>query len=196
MKKDLRFLIDDNKGYLLTSIATNHGFSRQNVSYYAKVNNLEKVAQGVYITEDTWPDYLYISYLKNRNIVYSFETSLYLHGLMEREPTFTEVTVKCGYNSMHLKNKGLKIRTSIPEYYNLGIEFIETSFGNLVKAYDMERTICDIIKYKKYMDIQVFTYALKEYVKNKNKRIPVLMDYAEKLRVADKVRTYLEVLLW
>ena len=74
----------------------------------------------------------------------------------------------------------------------MGIENVETQFGNVVKAYDMERTICDIIKYKKYMDIQVFTYALKEYVKNKNKNINKLIDYAKKLRVEDKVRNYMK----
>lgn len=195
MKENLKSLIDKSNGYLLTSVASDYGYSRQNILYYAKVNNLIKVAQGIYITDNTWPDHLYILQLKNKDIIYSFETALYLHNLMEREPAYTEVTVKHGYNAMHLKNKGLKIRTSIPQFYNMGIEYVKTPFGNDVKTYDMERTICDIIKNKKYMDIQVFTYALKEYAKYKNKRIPVLMEYAEKLKVKDKVRLYFEVLL-
>lgn len=195
MQEKLDGLVERNNGYLITAIAQEEGISRQSVAKYVKTNNVEKVAQGIYVTENTWPDELYVLQLKNKEIIYSFETALYLHGLMEREPTYTEVTVKYGYNASHLKSKGLKIRTAIPELYNMGIEYVKTSFGNVVKTYDMERTICDIIKYKKYMDIQVFTYALKEYVKNKNKRIPLLMVYAEKLRIADKVRMYFEMLL-
>ena len=114
---------------------------------------------------------------------------------MEREPSYNEVTVKYGYNAEHLKKRNILVHTSIADIYNMGVEYVETQFGNIVKAYDMERTICDIIKYKKYIDIQVFTYALKEYAKNKNKNINKLMHYAEKLRVEDKVRNYLEILL-
>ena len=195
MNSKLADLVERNNGYLITSVAKEEGISRQSVSNYVKANNLTKVSQGVYITKDTWPDELYILQLKNKEIIYSFETSLYLHGLMEREPTYTKVTVKYGYNAFHLKKKNILVHTSIPDIYNMGIENVETQFGNVVKAYDMERTICDIIKYKNYIDIQVFTYALKEYVKNKNKNINKLMHYAEKLKVEDTVRIYLEVLL-
>ena len=195
MNSKLADLVERNNGYLITSVAKEEGISRQNVSNYVKANNLTKVSQGVYITKDTWPDELYILQLKNKEIIYSFETSLYLHGLMEREPSYNEVTVKYGYNAVHLKKKNLLVHTAIPDIYIMGVENVKTQFGNVVKAYDMERTICDIIKYKKYMDIQVFTYALKEYVKNKNKNINKLMNYAEKLRVDDKVRNYLEILL-
>lgn len=195
MNSKLADLVERNNGYLITFVAKEEGISRQNVSNYVKANNLTKVSQGVYITKDTWPDELYILQLKNKEIIYSFETSLYLHGLMEREPSYNKVTVKYGYNAVHLKKKNILVHTAIPYIYNMGVENVETQFGNVVKAYDMERTICDIIKYKKYMDIQVFTYALKEYVKNKNKNINKLMHYAERLRLEDIVRTYLEVLL-
>ena len=195
MKDKLNDFVNKNNGYLISAYAREEGFSRQYISYFARKNNLERVAEGIYITGDTWPDYLYISQLRNKEVVFSFETSLYLHGLMDREPTFTSVSVNYGYNAMHLKNKGFKVHTSITDIYNIGIEIVETQFGNFVKTYDMERTICDIIKYKKYMDIQVFTTALKEYIKSDNKRIPVLMDYAKKLKVEDKVKDYFEVLL-
>lgn len=195
MNKSLDKLIVENNGYLITSIASQYGYSRQNVAYYANKNKLEKISRGIYITDNTWPDDLYISLLKNKEIVYSFETSLYLHGLMDREPTFTEVTVKYGYNATRLKEKGYKIHTSIDDIYKMGIVPIKTQFGNIVNTYDMERTICDIIKYKDSMDIQVFNTALKEYVKKKNKRIHVLSEYAERLKVSDQVRTYMEVLL-
>ena len=195
MNKRLDEFVKEHNGYLITSILEEKGFSRQSVIQYAKKNNFERVAQGIYISNEIWPDNLYISQLKNKETVYSFETALYLHGLMEKEPAFTNVTVNYGYNATHLKNKGIKVHTAISNIYNIGIESVRTQFGNIVKTYDMERTICDIVKYKKHMDIQVFTTALKEYAKSKDKNIPVLMDYAKKLRVSDKLRTYLEVLL-
>lgn len=195
MNSKLADLVERNNGYLITSVAKEEGISRQSVSNYVKANNLTKVSQGVYITKDTWPDELYILQLKNKEIIYSFETSLYLHGLMEREPSYNKVTVKYGYNAVHLKKKNILVHTAIPYIYNMGVENVETQFGNVVKAYDMERTICDIIKYKKYIDIQVYVTALREYVRKKNKNIYKLMDYAEKLCVKEKVISCIEILL-
>ena len=70
-----------------------------------------------------------------------------------------------------------------------------TPFGNPVPAYDAERTICDIIRNKKNMDIQVFVYAIKEYMRRKEKDVFKLMSYAKEFRMESAVRTYTEVLL-
>ena len=156
---------------------------------------MERISQGIYITNETWIDELYVTFLKNKEIVYSYMTSLYLHQLMEREPLVIELTVKSGYNATHLRKKGYRVHTAIPELFSLGLTTIKTPLGNIVKTYDMERTICDIVRNKEDIDIQVFNYTLKEYAKSKNKKIPVLLEYAKKLRVLKQIRTYLEVIL-
>ena len=61
--------------------------------------------------------------------------------------------------------------------------------------YDMERTICDIIKNRKKMDPEIFSKALKEYAKRSDKDIRKLRIYAEKLKIEDKVYQYMEILL-
>ena len=58
-----------------------------------------------------------------------------------------------------------------------------------------ERTICDMIRNRSQIEIQVFQDALKQYVKRKNKNLHLLMDYAKKLRVNNVLSKYLEVLL-
>ena len=64
-----------------------------------------------------------------------------------------------------------------------------------IKVYDIERTICDIIKNKSKIDIEIFTKALKDYAKMTNKDLFKLMKYAKKLGVDKKVREYMEILL-
>jgi len=44
-------------------------------------------------------------------------------------------------------------------------------------------------------DAQLFIPAIKMYISKKKKNIPLLMEYAEKLRVKDKILKYLQVLL-
>ena len=64
-----------------------------------------------------------------------------------------------------------------------------------IKVYDVERNICDIIKNKNKMDIEIFTQALKEYANSSDKNLNKLMRYAKKLKIENKVREYMEVIL-
>ena len=114
---------------------------------------------------------------------------------MEREPKFISVTVKAGYNATHLRKKGVRVYQVKPDAAELGAIEIETSFGNAVRAYDMERTICDIIRYKDSIDVQVFQYAMKEYMSSDHKNLNHLMDYAGRFQIESAVRTYTEVML-
>lgn len=191
----LDYLIHMGNGYLLTAEALSHGISRPTIAEYVKKNHLEKLAKGIYFSPDAWPDDLYFLYLQNRRIIFSHETALFLHGLMEREPVRTYVTVRTGYNATHLREKGIRVHQAKPESYELGASSILTGYGNKVPVYDKERTICDLIKGKEKTDIQIFQTAMKEYMDSKDKNIPNLMLYASKLKMEDKVRLYTEVML-
>ena len=94
-----------------------------------------------------------------------------------------------------LAKNGIRVYQVKPEIEELGITDIQTNFGNTVRAYDMERTICDVIRYKEAMDVQVFQYAMKEYMGSTNKNLNHLMTYAKKLHIEFAVRTYTEVML-
>ena len=43
---------------------------------------------------------------------------------------------------------------------------IKTNFNNDVPVYDLERTVCDIIRSRNSMDYQVFQDTLKNYLKD------------------------------
>lgn len=188
-------LVEKGNGYLLTYQVLEKGISKPTLADYVNKRNMERVAQGVYLVEDAWKDELYILHLSNSRIIFSHETALFLHGLMEREPKDISVTVRAGYNASHLRKKGIRVYQVKPEIEELGITDIQTNFGNTVRAYDMERTICDVIRYKEAMDVQVFQYAMKEYMGSTNKNLNHLMTYAKKLHIESAVRTYTEVML-
>ena len=188
-------LVENGNGYLCTSQVIDAGVSKPTLAEYVSQRKMERVAQGVYLAEDAWPDELYLLCLSNSRSVFSHETALMLHGLMEREPKITSVTVKAGYNASHLRRKGIRVYQVKPDVYDLGIMEVQTSFGNTVRAYDMDRTICDILRYKDAMDVQVFQYAMKEYMGSAHKNLNHLMAYAKRFQIESAVRTYTEVLL-
>ena len=188
-------LIENKNGYLLTSDVIESGISKPYMLDFVKKRNLERVAQGVYMSEDAWLDELYIISLRNKEAVLSHETALYLHGLMEREPTAIMLTVSRTYNATHLRNKGYVINTVNKELLELGKTTAKTSYGNLVNVYDMDRTICDIIRCKDKLDIQVFGTAMKEYMNSREKNLNNLMLYAKAFAIEETVRMYTEVML-
>ncbi len=56
---------------------------------------------------------------------------------------------------------------------------IEQRIGNIdVLMYDKEKTICDCIKYKNQLGIDIIKEALHEYLKNTNRNLELLMKYA------------------
>ena len=79
--------------------------------------------------------------------------------------------------------------------YGLGITILRTPGGNEVKVYCMERTLCDILRPNSRVDIQIVTDAFKRYTARQYKNIPLLSEYAKKLKVEKRLRAYLEVLL-
>jgi len=72
---------------------------------------------------------------------------------------------------------------------------LKTPAGNLVNAYCMEKTLCDILRTQNDVNIQVVSDAFKRYVKRLDKNIPLISEYAKNLHVEKRLRAYLEILL-
>lgn len=188
-------MVDRGNGYLRTAEVVAQGISKPTLAEYVQARNMERVAQGIYLSEEAWPDELFLLSAANSRIIFSHETALYLHGLMEREPSGISVSVKVGYNASHLRQKGVRVYQVKADVYSLGVTEIETAWGHSVPVYDRERTICDMLLRKRSMDIQIFQYAMKEYMAGSEKNLNHLMLYAERLHIADTMRLYTEVML-
>ena len=77
---------------------------------------------------------------------------------------------------------------------SLGKSKLNLLSGNPIRVYDLERTLCDILR-GSGSDIQIVSEAMKRYAASKDKNIHKLMKYADQLRVKPKVLRYMEVLL-
>lgn len=67
--------------------------------------------------------------------------------------------------------------------------------GHMVRTYNAERSICDILRSRSQVEIQDRQTALKEYARSRKKDIPLLLEYAEEFKVDKILKIYLEVLL-
>ena len=191
----LEYLIEENNGYLLTAMAVEKNVTKPFLARYVREMGMEKVARGVYITDDVWPDELFIMQVRSSAVIFSGETALFLHGLLDREYSEISVTVPTGYNASHLKADNVQVRYAPKETYELGVCEVASRSGNTVRVYDKERSICNLIMDRNKVDVQNFQTAIKEYMSLKDKKISRLIEYAEKLGIRDEVMKYVEVLV-
>lgn len=193
--EQLDTMLEQGNGYITTRAVTAQGISKPYFAEYARSRELERVAHGVYQSRDAWPDDMYVLHLRNSNIIFSHQSALALHGMMEREPHHIYVTVKQGYNATHLRKQSVIVHTVSPEIFTLGLTSATTTFGNTVPTYDRERTLCDVIRQRGAMDVQTYQTAIREYMLHGHKNLPHLIRCSRALKVEDDVRRYLEVFL-
>ena len=138
---------------------------------------------------------MYIMQLKKRKIVFSHATALFLHGLTTRNPITYDVTVPQGYNTATLKKIGCHVHSIRPSLYDLGLTTVPSVFGNTLSVYDIERTLCDMVKDKKRQDLFVYAEGFMEYVTYPQKRLDHLTEYSRSLGVEEKMRFLMDVVL-
>ena len=76
----------------------------------------------------------------------------------------------------------------------MGIENITTPSGYIVKAYDTERSICDLIKNKANTDTKVYSQTIRDFFTNKKYDSVKLNMYAITLKIENTVCNYMEIL--
>jgi len=193
-EKTIEKLLEKNNGILKTADVVAVGISKEYFYQYVKRSGMQKAAHGIYLSSDAWADEMYLLQAQFQKAVYSHETALYLHDLAEKEPMPLTVTVAANYNGSGLVKKGVKVFFVKKEWYEMGVCELRSPGGFPVKVYDMERTICDILRKRSEMDIAVFNYAVKEYIKREDKDYTRLGKYATTMRLERKLNEFMGVL--
>ena len=184
-----------NNNMITTAQVVELGFSRAILSKYVKEGLLERSRQGVYILPDSVHDDMYTLMLRTDKIIFSHDTALFLNGLSERTPFEHTVTIPSNSVLSGVLMEECNCYYVKPELYELGIVMKKTTFGNEVRCYNAERTICDLIRSRSRMDEETVISAIKNYAAYKDKDLNRLAAYAEKFRVSKILKQYMGVLL-
>lgn len=192
---ELASIAKEHGGIIETRNAIAQGVSKAMLSKLCKAEKIHRVAQGQYILPDEMQDELLSISKRTEQIIFSHETALFLHGISDRTPFEHTVTVPSDYTPSVVIKAACKIYYIKPELFELGKTVLRTPSGNEVPAYDLERTICDCVRSRNKLGTETFLAALKLYAANPQKDLNKLNTYAKKMRVANVLRQYLEVLL-
>lgn len=196
MKDSIKNIVFDSaeNGIITSGKITELGLHRSVLQELLVSGEIIQNSRGIYTMADEWEDEYSILQHKYRRGIYSHETALYLLGYSERIPLNLHMTFPSGYNSAGVKKDNIIVTRVIEENYAIGLAVVKSPYDNEVYAYDLERSLCDVLRGNR-QDIQTVQYAMKKYAVSKDKDINKLMTYAERLRVTSKVRKYMEILL-
>lgn len=192
---ELATIAKSNNGLITTAQAKTLGIQGARLSEAVRAGILVRVARGVYCLPDVWEDEFAIASMRFPKGILSHGTALYLHDMTDRTPEQITMTFSRGYNASSARGEGVRVKSCRAALIGLGRIELLTPSGNRVAAYDIERTLCDLLRGISAPDVQLVNPAMKAYAKSKNRDVGKLLAYAKLLGVLGKVRGYLEVLL-
>mgnify|MGYP001864134249 FL=1 len=183
-------------GYLTTKDVNDNNIPRFYLTKLIKEGKIERVSRGIYIKKNDLVDEFVILQSKSKNAIYSNTTALYLHGFSNRIPIKYDITINSGYNGSLQKEDNVNLFYTKRELLELGVINYKLDSGNIIRVYDLDKTICDIIKNKKKIDAEIFNKAIREYFYSKKKNTLKLYEYAKRMNIYNKVRDVFEVFGW
>lgn len=180
-----------NNGLILTRDAIAGGVSRASLSFLCREGRITRVSVGQYVLPEDVVDEMLSIGVRSRLIIFSHESALYLHGLLRADaqclqggaPPKPAVTIPTSKTLSRFINRQCKVYHVREEWHELGKVQLPTERGNLVWTYDMERTICDIIRSRRRIAKDVFEVAFARYMARAEKDLEKLWDYAERMNV-------------
>ena len=188
-------LLEEKNGLITSGEAREAGVSYKTIQRLHLAGELEKLEFGLYMDPNEMEDEYFLAQYRCKEGIFSHETALYFHNLSDRTPITMMLTIPSGYNTRLLTEQDkYKFFYIDPSLHNLGKIEIESPFGHIIQIYDKERTICDCIKKKDQLDIDMVKEAIKRYVRTPGAEFAKLLEYAEIFKIKEVVRNYLEVL--
>ncbi len=194
-REKLERIIQNQHGTVLSADLDLYEIPRIYLQMMVAEGKLERVGRGVYVSSDSIVDEMYFMQVKYPKLIYSHETALYLHGLSDRTPFEYSASVPSGYKVVGTVARRFKMYYIKKELHDLGVETVQSSHGNPIRTYNIERTICDIVRSRNRIDVPILNDALIRFVNMKSSDLTILMDYAKKLNIQNVLQKYLEMLL-
>lgn len=183
-------------GVLKTSELNALGLSSRQIKKLIEEDVITRIKRGFYELTDEMPQEEVIIARLFPHAVIFLESALMYYGYTDRIPLAWQIAV-----DKDSKKTQYDIDYPLIEPYYLESKFIEIGVdrkqveGVTVRIYDRDRTICDVLRYENKLEREVFSNAIKRYIKDQKKNVRKLFEYAEIFNIKKKVQTYIGVWL-
>lgn len=193
-----------NKGSIIDTLQQQGGFittgevkSRgeyEQLRHAAEEGNLVRIRKGVYAeTSALANNMIDVERIVPRGVLCLYSAFSH-HGLSTQVPSSTCIAIDARRKVRLPDYPIIDLYYWKKEYLEFGIMQKEIS-GYDVFITDLERTVCDAVKYRNKIGLDVCGEVIDSYLKKDNRNISLLHEYAQILRVKNILTTYLETRL-
>lgn len=197
MKRTLEETFARYGGVMRTSQLNQEGIYYKKIKNLIADNQIEQIRRGYYryIGDSSFSDISIITALFPDGVL-CMESALDYYGYTDRTPSAWHIAVDSTSTRtrFYIDYPVIKPHFIRKERYLIGITETEAD-GQSIKIYDRERTMCDLLLHRNKVDGEVFNTAIQRYIKDPEKTIARLMQYAKILHVEKKVREVLGIWL-
>ncbi len=187
---------EKNGGVLRTSELNDLGLSSRQIKKLMEQGDIIKIKHGYYeISDNTFPEKAIIARLFPNAVIF-LESALIHYEYTDRIPSACQIAVDrdSEKNQYKIDYPIIEIFYLESKLLNIGVDIFQVE-GVKVKIFNRDRTICDVLRYEKKLEKEVFNNAIKRYVKDSKKNVRKLFDYAEIFNIKNKVQRYIGVWL-
>ena len=180
-------------GFITTGEVKSRGEYEQ-LRHAAEEGNLVRIRKGVYAeTSALANNMIDVERIVPRGVLCLYSAFSH-HGLSTQVPSSTCIAIDARRKVRLPDYPIIDLYYWKKEYLEFGIMQKEIS-GYDVLITDLERTVCDAVKYRNKIGLDVCGEVIDSYLKKDNRNISLLHEYAQILRVKNILTTYLETRL-
>ncbi len=188
----------EHLGYATCTQLTNSGIDSRTVKKMIMENYIIRIKRGLYrwstYPSESQEDMVLTARMIPTSVICLY-SALVHYDMSTYNPPEITVAVERHFQKPKLPDyPPVKLFYYSPMQYSLGITEIDVD-GNKIKIYDIEKTICDCIRYRNKIGMDIIKEVLKEYVRRKDKNLQKLMEYAKSLRIKTVLIPYMEALV-
>lgn len=192
-KNQIKEYVKTSGGIVTSKYCREHNIPTIYLNRLVEEGFLFNAKRGIYLTKDGDYDEFYFFQLRYPKAIYSYNTALYFIDRTDKLSHTINITVYNGYK-FNEKMKNVDVHYVDKRIYDIGIVEVETAYGNKVKAYSLERVLCDFLVHKNEIDSEDYLKLVQSYIYDKNKDVSSFYDLIIKMGVANKIMDVVQIM--
>lgn len=195
MNHTLGELFEQNKGYL------HSGIMRGNRKLYYELNNWIKAGKVVQVKRGLYRSMDYAEEVSWGEICRSATQGVVcMFSAWQFYQLTTTVSPEVHLAIPVRKKPALPVYPPVQVYfwsagfYSIGIKESEFN-GEKISIYDVEKSVCDAVRYRNKIGQEILNEVLRNYLKRKDRNLDKLTKYALQLRISKTMQNYIQLLL-
>lgn len=197
MEKRIIELANKENGFIRTRDVLAARIHNTYLTKMVDMGKLEQVKRGLYRLTNvpvSIHDSLIQAAMSVPHGVISMLSALSYYNLTTITPWEVSITIEQGKKAFLPSYPPIKIYHFSSVIFSTGITTVNVD-GHSLRIYKKEKVLCDCIRYRNQLGMDVVRECLRTYLKNSTRDLDTLLKYAQVCKVEKLLKNYLEVLL-